>query len=43
MSFMSVISVVLSRIFLKERLTKKQYVAVIMALIGVVILGVVGE
>jgi drug/metabolite transporter (DMT)-like permease len=43
MSFMSVISVILSRIFLKEKLTKKQYFAVIMALIGVVILGIVGE
>ena len=43
MSFMSVISVVLSRVFLKEILTKKQYVAVVMALIGAVILGIVGE
>ncbi len=43
MSFMSVISVVLSRIFLKEKLTKKQYVAIVMALVGVVILGIVGE
>lgn len=43
MSFMSVISVILSRIFLKEKLTKKQYFAVIIALIGAVILGIVGE
>lgn len=43
MSFMSVISVILSRIFLKEKLTKKQYAAVVMALIGAVILGIVGE
>ena len=43
MSFMSVISVVLSRIFLKEKMTKKQYVAIVMALIGVIILGFVGE
>ena len=43
MSFMSVISVILSRIFLKEKLTKKQYVAVVMALVGAVILGIVGE
>ena len=43
MSFMSVMSVILSRIFLKEKLTKKQYVAVIMALVGVVMLGALGE
>lgn len=43
MSFMSVISVILSRIFLKEKLTKKQYFAVVIALVGAVILGIVGE
>ena len=37
----SIVSVILSRIFLKEKLTKKQYAAVITVMVGIVILGVV--
>lgn len=36
----SIVSVVLSRIFLKEKLNLKQYLAIIVAMIGIVILGI---
>ncbi len=36
----SIVSLILSRIFLKERLTKKQYVTVAVVMIGIVLLGV---
>lgn len=35
-----IVSVVLSRIFLKEKLTKNQYLCVLMCVIGIVILGI---
>ncbi len=37
----SIVSIILSRIFLKEKLSKKQYAAVISVMLGIVILGVV--
>ena len=36
----SIVSLILSRIFLKEKLTKKQYVTVAVVMIGIVLLGV---
>ncbi|MBR4165753.1 MAG: EamA family transporter, partial [Lachnospiraceae bacterium] len=36
----SIVSLILSRIFLKERLTKKQYVTVAVVIVGIVLLGV---
>lgn len=39
----SIFSVLLSRIFLKERLTKPQYIVVIIVLVGIAILGVADE
>ena len=39
----SIISLILSRIFLKERLSLKQYISVILVLIGIVILGITGD
>lgn len=38
-----VVSMILSRIFLKEKLTKKEYVSLILIIIGIIILGVVEE
>ena len=38
-----IVSVILSRIFLKEKLTVKQYACVIMVIIGIVILGFTGD
>jgi len=37
----SIVSVVLSRIFLKEKLTKRQYSVVLLVMIGIAILGIV--
>ena len=37
----SIISILLSRIFLKEKLNKKQYAAVLLVLIGITMLGIV--
>lgn len=38
-----VVSMILSRIFLKEKLTKKEYLSLILIIIGIIILGVVEE
>ncbi len=35
-----ILSLILSRIFLREKLTKKQYIAIFLVLIGIVILGI---
>lgn len=40
-SSVCVVSVILSRIFLKEKLTVKQYIAIIIVIIGIILLGVV--
>ena len=37
----SIISIILSRLFLKEKLSKKQYLAIIFVMIGIVALGIV--
>ena len=37
------VSVIFSRIFLKEKLTKKQYVAIITIICGIIILGIADE
>lgn len=42
-SSVCVFSVIFSRIFLKEKLTKRQYIAVITVIIGILILGVAEE
>ena len=39
----SIVSMILSRIFLKEKLTKKEYIALFIIIIGIIILGVVEE
>ena len=39
----SIVSVLLSRIFLKEKLTKKQYVVISYVLIGIILLGISDE
>lgn len=39
----SIVSVILSRIFLKEILTKKQYIVIIYVIIGIILLGISGE
>ena len=38
-----VVSMLLSRIFLKEKLTKKEYLSLVLIIIGIIILGVVEE
>ena len=42
-SSVCVFSVIFSRIFLKEKLTKKQYAAIITVIIGIIILGIAEE
>lgn len=37
----SIVSIILSRIFLKEKLSKKQYIAVVLVIIGIAMLGIV--
>jgi len=39
----SVVSVILSRVFLKEKLTKKQYMVILYVMIGIILLGVSDE
>ena len=39
----SIVSVILSRIFLKEKLSKQHYTLIILVMIGIAILGIVGE
>ena len=39
----SIVSMILSRIFLKEKLTKKEYIALFIIIIGIIVLGVVEE
>ena len=39
----SIVSVILSRIFLKEKLSKKHYILVAMVMIGIAILGIADE
>lgn len=39
----SVISIILSRIFLKEKLTKKQYLIIFYVIIGIILLGIADE
>lgn len=39
----SIVSVILSRVFLKEKLEKKQYLAVLIVMIGIALLGIVEE
>lgn len=38
-----VVSMLLSRIFLKEKLTKKEYISLVVIIIGIIILGIVEE
>ena len=37
----SIVSIMLSRIFLKEKLNHKQYIAVVIVIIGIAMLGIV--
>ncbi len=39
----SIVSIILSRIFLKEKLTKKQYVIIFFVIIGIIMLGISDE
>lgn len=39
----SIVSVILSRIFLKEKLTKKQYIVILFVIIGIILLGISDE
>ncbi len=39
----SIVSVILSRIFIKEKLTKKQYMVVFFVLLGIILLGIAEE
>jgi len=39
----SIVSVILSRIFIKEKLTKKQYIVIFFVLLGIVLLGIAEE
>ena len=36
----SIVSLILSRIFLKEKLTKKQYLMVAAVMVGIILLGI---
>lgn len=36
----SIVSVILSRIFIKEKLTKKQYIVILFVLLGIILLGI---
>ena len=35
-----ILSMLLSRVFLKEKLTKKEYVSIFLVIVGIVILGI---
>ncbi len=39
----SIVSIILSRIFLKEKLTKKQYIIILYVIIGIILLGISDE
>ena len=39
----SIVSIILSRIFLKETLNKKQYAVISLVMLGIVLLGIAGE
>ncbi len=39
----SIVSIILSRIFLKEKLTKKQYIVVLFVILGIIMLGIADE
>ncbi|NLO10024.1 MAG: EamA family transporter [Clostridiales bacterium] len=39
----SIVSVILSRIFLKEKLSKQHYILIILVMIGIAVLGIAGE
>lgn len=39
----SIVSIILSRIFLKEKLTKKQYMVIVYVIIGIILLGISDE
>ena len=39
----SIVSVILSRIFLKEKLSKKQYVVILYVILGIILLGIADE
>ena len=39
----SIVSIILSRIFLKEKLNKKQYITIALVMIGIILLGITSE